>query len=552
MLDGTAGRRALYNQGGVSIISSRVFFSLFQWVVLPAGGGNYAVGDDASRSWMVLEGSPPRLTLTAPGANYSSAQPFWPSTSRREELECSVLHVDYQRTVALGQSAQSPAILTTVPSSQASCFHFQRVIQHAHHSDARRKDQAPLPHEQQHVWRRQPHVDLKLGGRETFAQRVRRSTTRMGGRSFVLVTYHNVGMLDWAVLFWKWLHNAGLQRFMLLELDGLTCDAARELNCPLRFECATGRDMTLPRAYTEIHDASSMQEWGTDATSGYFKFLRWKLCIVELLLTEQVDVLMADVDVLVLSPSYFTTLASSPYDLTISSDARHGRYNDNPHCPCSHSMYQRYSADWVCAGNFYIRSTRAAQWFMREVQALMDKFVITDQDAIQAVLTGHTQVAVPQMTTNESEAAKLRGEAVAFKRGYRPSPAWLKPTWLEGLDRSQTLRNTRGIQPLNTPMRLGMWRRVSERRRESGFTWTAAPVSSFANGPMLIDRWEAHFNGSAIVPIGQPGRDSSGFVSVHANCNVKSFLMMEEHSGSWLLHPPDAPHPHPQPTPTLV
>ena len=310
--------------------------------------------------------------------------------------------------------------------------------------------------------------------------------------------------------------------------------ASRALGCPLHFECATARDMAgrLPQRYTDIGNAGSVQEWGTDATSGYFKFLRWKLCITELLLGHGVDVLMADVDVLVLGRNFFSELASSPHDLTISSDARRGSYSDNHHCPCSHPMYQQYAADWVCAGLFYMRATKPSLWFMREVQQLMDEFVITDQDAIQAVLTGHTQVAVPQAKvavtdpTYNATLARFRG----YPRGYRPSAAWLKPLWLEGLEPGQTLRNMRGIQPLNTPMRPGMWERVSARRSASGFTWTTASSAKFANGPLLIDQWHKTFSRRRL-------RDE-GYASVHANCNVKSFLAEERNSGSFLLHPP--------------
>jgi len=293
----------------------------------------------------------------------------------------------------------------------------------------------------------------------------------------------------------------------------------------------------LPKAMRDIADASSMQEWGTDASSGYFKFLRWKMCIVQLVLREGVDALMADVDVLVLNNGFFARLVTSPHDLTISSDARHGQYNDNPHCPCSHPMYQRYSSDWVCAGLFYLRSGPASDWFMREVQGLMDGYVITDQDAIQAVLTGHTQVAVPQMKINATAEREVghRVEAIAMKRGYRPSPEWLRPIWLEGLDPSQTLRNTRGIQPLITPMRPAMWKRMRASKRGAGFSWTAAPVTSFANGPMLIQKWQTTFSNAASSTADTAGRE--GFVSVHANCNVKAFLTDEANSASFLLHP---------------
>lgn len=530
--------RYLYNLNGV-VVANRVFFSLFRMHTVDGDDSSARLlSDHAGGSWLMLSGSggsyadAARLVLSAVGTNRSLAQRFWTAAAPQHSAGCYTFFLDAARTRAIGRDARDPMALTSVAAAatEVAVLRVQPVL--SSRGVRRGGSRAAGSHASS-------TDDLKHSGPSTFARRVQRSVTRMHGREFVLVTYHNVGMLDWAVLFWKWLHRAGLRRFLLLELDGLTCDAARALNCSLHFECATGRDMAmLPKAMTEIRDASSMQEWGTDATSGYFKFLRWKMCVVELLLRQGVDALMADVDVLVLNNGFFETLAASPHDLTISSDARRGRYNDNPHCPCSHPMYQRYSADWVCAGLFYMRSTPASRWFMREVQGLMDAYVITDQDAIQAVLTGHTQVAVPQMRVNataEREAGH-RVEAIAMLRGYRPSPEWLRPIWLEGLDPSQTLRNTRGIQPLLTPMRPAMWKRVSASRREAGFTWTAAPVTSFANGPMLIERWYQTFGSAAPKTADDARRE--GFVSVHANCNVKAFLTAEANSRSFLLHPP--------------
>lgn len=69
-------------------------------------------------------------------------------------------------------------------------------------------------------------------------------------------------MLDWATLFWGWLTTSGIDRFMLLELDGVTCEAAQNLNCSLQFECATAHDMMLPEEYTNIAKAGALQEWG--------------------------------------------------------------------------------------------------------------------------------------------------------------------------------------------------------------------------------------------------------------------------------------------------
>ena len=150
-----------------------------------------------------------------------------------------------------------------------------------------------------------------------------RATITVGSRSVVLTTYHNIGMIDWAELFWGWLEAVGIPKFLLLELDGVTCEAARLLNCSLAFECATAADLGLPKEYTEIRKAGAVQEWGTDANSAYFKFLRWKLRMVEVVADQGVDVIMADADVLILTPQFITELAAAPYDLSISSDARH-------------------------------------------------------------------------------------------------------------------------------------------------------------------------------------------------------------------------------------
>ena len=568
-----------------AIVAHRAFFSLFRWQST-RDGHSHVLGDHAGRKWLSMlqlssassTGEMPRLGLSLSTTNRTAgrAQLLWPRSATHPSCtsdvelpyaECVVLHLDAigagGRALVLAKDAgnsaaaskKSPALRAAVSgrdivsASQSSMIGANIVAGPAQEAIVFRLEPVMPPSS--------PSSTAATAPSSSFKDRVRRSVTRAQGRDFVLVTYHNVGMLDWARLFWRWLHISGLRRFMLLDLDGKTCAAAAALNCSLHVECATGHDMAsiLSPAYTVIRDASRMQEWGTDSESGYFKFLRWKLAIVELLLREGVDVLMADVDVLVLSRPFYEDLAASPYDLTISSDAREGRYNDNRHCPCSHPAYQRYAADWVCAGLFYMRSTAGALWFMSEVVALMDQFVITDQDAVQAILTGHTQVAVPQTrramnesggrsssaTDDEATTGAPRVKSHAVMKGYRPSSAWLKPLWLEGLEPGETLRNTKGLQPLNTPMRPNMWERVSERRRASGFNWTTAPVEKFANGPMLMEHWQKTFSRSTGATAQKGGkavrRRLERFASVHANCNVKQFLALEENSGSLLLHP---------------
>eukprot|EP00965_Chrysotila_dentata_P202504 6181161-Pleurochrysis_carterae.AAC.1 len=256
-------------------------------------------------------------------------------------------------------------------------------------------------------------------------------------------------------------------------------------------------------------------------------------------------------------------------------------------------MYQRYSADWVCAGLFYVRATTAGLWVMREVQKLMDDFTITDQDAFQAVLTGHTQVAVPQIkrramylaaanaasafnssggsgsSANAGRATGGAGSSVgagagtilsaganagasagagagagagtgdasvgaSHSFGARPIGGWLKPLWLEGLGPHENLRNTKGIQPLNTPMKENMWLRLSAKKAARGLSWETMPLNQFGNGPMLVHHWDtmfAHRGGSG-------GANPSGtFMSIHANCNTKALLAADTQAQSFLLRP---------------
>ena len=375
-----------------------------------------------------------------------------------------------------------------------------------------------------------------------FERTVHRSTMDVAGRKLILATYHNVGMIHWATLFWGWLQASGIAKLLLLDLDGLTCQASRALlgsHAPkLQIECATAADMTLGRQYVLGKSASGMQDWGTRSNSGYFKFLRMKLRLVELVNAHGVDIVIADVDVIVLSSQFLSEMVGMGKDMVISSDARTGSYNDNYHCPCSHPMYQRHTADWVCAGLFYMRSTHASSWFMKQVQRYMDDFTITDQDAIQGLLTGHTQVAVPQVPSRrKSSGSKAIGGAVSpLAPGFRPSGLWLKPMWLESLSAPGNLRDVTGIVPLNTPMRPSMWRKCQAKQKAEGFTWDRLPLDRYGNGPVMVHHWTSFGTGAAS---GQQERgNASSFLSIHANCNAKVLLEGPAASASFLTHPP--------------
>ena len=117
----------------------------------------------------------------------------------------------------------------------------------------------------------------------------------------MLATFHNLGMLDWAVLFWRWLVASSIPKLLLLDLDGLTCAAAiplKQAHAPqLRMACASVAEMELPSV--DVGSAGAVQDWGTRVNSGYFKFLQLKLRVVEMVLVAGMDVVLADVDVLV-------------------------------------------------------------------------------------------------------------------------------------------------------------------------------------------------------------------------------------------------------------
>lgn len=400
--------------------------------------------------------------------------------------------------------------------------------------------QVSWPNQALFEWQRIVSLDSSsspgLEAEGSLAQKVRRSTMHIRQRNVVLATYHNVGMMHWATVFWGWIEAAGIDRMLLLDLDGLSCDASKTLTkmeqISVRIQCVAARDLDLGAGYEGGKKTSSLQEWSTRVNSGYFKFLRMKLRLVELAIQHGVDVVMVDVDVLVLSPSFIPIMVDTGKDLAISSDARTGSYNENRHCPLSNPMYQRFAADWVCAGLFYMRSTAASRWVIQQVQAFMDSYAITDQDAFQVVLTGHSQVALPQVPAKQEFKGNgkfLEGQASPLSPGYRPSGAFLKPLWLEDLHSPGNLRNRKNIQPLNTPMGINMFRRMQGKLRSRGFTWMTLPVERYANGPVLFQNWETVFR--------LPSRSNSTFISTHFNCNTKQLLEGSRGDESFLLRP---------------
>ena len=72
-----------------------------------------------------------------------------------------------------------------------------------------------------------------------------------------------------------------------------------------------------------------------------------------------------DPDVLVIGPSFLEVLVrNTTSDLAIASDPQSGFTEQNTgHCLRIPAMYSLRVADWVAAGQFYLRATEAAAWW---------------------------------------------------------------------------------------------------------------------------------------------------------------------------------------------
>ncbi|KAL1526343.1 hypothetical protein AB1Y20_015057 [Prymnesium parvum] len=505
-----------------TLTTSRRFFSLFR--VHPAGAAGAWRLEAHGAGFLSLDRlSSAQATLRCErGANASSASTFWllarpgglHAISTSGEGRAGVCEAARRHDLIVAERGAAACALPS-PSDSAGA--------------------PPPPPLALFEWQPIVRPDAPAASEVGFAARVKRSAVQASGRDVVLATYHNVGMMHWAVLFWGWLRAAGIDKLLLLDLDGLSCAASQSLaaleQIDVRVSCVGAADLQLGAAYEGGGKTSALQEWGTRANSGYFKFLRMKLRLVELAV-RHVDVVMADVDVLVLRRGFLEHMVDTAHDLAISSDARTGSYDDNRHCPLSSPMYQRLAADWVCAGLFYMRRGSASHWVIQQVQNFMDSYAITDQDAFQVLLTGHSQVAMPQVPVKQEFKGSgkfAEGQSSPLSPGYRPSGAFLKPLWLEDLSTPGNLRNLNNIQALNTPMRAPMYRRLQAKLRGRAFTWTTLPVELYANGPVLFEHWESTFS--------KASRANLSFLSVHSNCNTKHFLESARGDTSFLLSP---------------
>lgn len=402
-----------------------------------------------------------------------------------------------------------------------------------------------------------------------------------------MATHYGIDDIDWAAHWWGWFRTT-TSRFLLLDFDGLACAASKKtlgdaVSCIGRgddLSSASPGESSLWKA-GDATDAPKILRWQekivekagvAQAAAGYvlpcapyLTFAKWKVQALAAILRIGVDVVYAGVDVLALSPELLPTLVrrseQQQVDLLIASDARDepqlqrgsledpsdddrlrakSKANIKPRsvqervllaCPAASAMVPRYTLDWVRTDLMLLRSTKPALWFMREVQALMaqDRH-ISDHEAAQVLLTGHTQLAVPQLSCG----SRARAAALQEKQSSCP---WLKSIWVErpGLYFAQGMGRTMSADQrikhgINTPLTSAAWKRVEAEKRAAGFTWRSLGLREHGNGASLIRNWDSIFRRRNAMKNVIRAR-AGGYLSIQASCGAKKLLFAGEASG---------------------
>mmetsp|Transcript_7117 Transcript_7117/g.15578 ORF Transcript_7117/g.15578 Transcript_7117/m.15578 type:complete len:565 (-) Transcript_7117:114-1808(-) len=515
-----------------AVWSSKLFFTQFRRECQPheAGSRRVCAYSEASRGWYLAVNRSSYSLFLVPPSSYKRAATFHvpvdpPSSAIRraylkDELSGMVLckphqsvewletcerakGMDQWQCKQMRESSASVAMLSLECPAPGRCSRHCEVKTRC----VARETVAPAPLEQ--ASQRWQSLQFKIS----------RSVVKVGSRRVIVATYLNVARLDWLKLFCDSLFASRITRFFVLALDSLTCSAATMIGCHNSVQCATpsefeeGADSAVGSGASRLRE--EMQEWSTEQGAGYFVMLQHKLRLALALLRLDLYVVIADVDVLALHADFLPRIlamhregrwASNPakavatgastgsvhdlvretdaeHDLVISSDTRSGRFEAR-RCPASRRYLQHHSVDWVCAGLFSLRPSAASDWFVSEVIRLMQIYSLTDQDAMQTVLSGHVQVVRLSPPTNTS------------LRVY-----------------DNTLRFAHEGQ-FNAPIRADLRTRLAGGLKDHGFKWSVLPLTLFANGP-LIGAWLRENSNCSVCCL------PDGWLSAHSNCHVK-------------------------------
>lgn len=345
-----------------------------------------------------------------------------------------------------------------------------------------------------------------------------------GERSLVVSTAYNAkGMIDIACLFWEWLHTTGVRGALLLSSDRIACRASRALSA-----AATQLAHCLVPSDVGARGGSATQlvtwnrntpNWEMDRNTLEERWQqRCKLRMLSELLRLGHDMVYIDVQVLTMKPQYLRELASasSPHDVIIGHDAIGGFDDFNPgRCLRIPSAYSSLTSNWVDAGQAFFKATDATRWLLSQAEKLTDDWVLSDSDALQALLLGHAQVADPLRASRLSPAPT--------------NPAWLKPLWLSADKEPFTARGLateRWIRPLNAPLHEDAWQHIVRQRQRLNFSWGWLPEERFASSTQSLQKFIG--GGSSAGSIGlSTAKDEDTAVlplSVKLGCQAVAWL----------------------------
>ena len=397
----------------------------------------------------------------------------------------------------------------------------------------------------------------RAGAAHAFSKRMSTSAIHVGGRQVVVATAHNLDRVGHTPLFWRWLEESGFLQFVLLSTDQVTCNTTRTLNAgsKLSVDCISPDELPHSSMSSRVpfempQPDADVQTWDTAANRASTRHLkRWKIRLIEALLKLRFDVAFLDVSVIVLSPSFLPELARRTMEsLVISSDSQVGyrdtsaadysfvvashwqdsfpRIRDSYDCLPISRMYLPYVSDWISAEQLYMRPSAASKWFIKEVGRYMDHFSLTDTDAIQVILTGHTQVSDPLHLPRAG--------------GAPTSSVWIKPVWMEAENEpfeDRPLAVQKWLRPLNGVLQPAVWRELQQEQREYGFTWQRLEQRHHLSLPEGVVKQWPRLLGRGLGSYRFDGTRQGELLSVEANCHLREFLTDHIHIGSFLLRP---------------
>ena len=341
---------------------------------------------------------------------------------------------------------------------------------------------------------------------------------------------------------------AGIARLVLLHSEDVVPRARSERTrsalsrsqkpTSLDVSCVAVGELPLPAA------TRAAEEWERDdvptfetATNYDLLLRRAKLRLVELELREGLDVVFVGAGTLPLSPAFLPGMFndSSAADLRVAQDPHTGYALDYERCLRIPTAHRRWVRDWLSTDLFAARATPGSIWLLDHAQRLMDDFVLSDQDAIQVVLTGHAQVSDPRWAARDGKSARWGSAA----DGERHGVAFLKPTWLEHdndpLTFGRELNRQIRIRPLNAPLGKEAWARLEASRRRAGFSWP-----SCRRAPLRARRRRWRASGTRCSAAGSARCASTARATAAsrplATCQTRGWLAQDDF-GSFLFRP---------------